>query len=255
MPACTTPELWPVWCAASRSSFSSTTTSVPGRRRTTSRAIATPRMPPPTTPTRCSPMVETLVPRRGRRQATPAFIPQWGDARPPRPRRPGPARGPGRARRRAGGALLEVAGPGRAVGQHHRLAGGARARRRRLHGAHRRPAGPGAAALADGTDHRRGVGAPLPAPQPRRRARAPRRPAARGAGTAPAAAAAHATLTRGQGAAAQGEEGARLDQGPPRPGAGPGPDGPQKPTRRLSPAAARRTTSPFAWAVSASSAW
>src|SRR5690242_21262788 len=62
MPACTTPELWPVWCAASRSSFSSTTTSVPGRRRTTSRAMATPRMPPPTTPTRCSPMGETLAP-------------------------------------------------------------------------------------------------------------------------------------------------------------------------------------------------
>ena len=94
-----------------------------------------------------------------------------------------------------------------------------------LHGAHRRPARPGAAALAVGTDHRRGVRAPLPAPQPRRRARAARRPAARGAGTAPAAAPAHPALPRGQGAAAQGEEGARLDQGPPRPGAGPGPAG------------------------------
>src|SRR5690606_37050235 len=51
MPACTTPELWPVWCTARRFSFSSTVTSVPGRRRPISRATASPRMPPPTTPT------------------------------------------------------------------------------------------------------------------------------------------------------------------------------------------------------------
>src|SRR6476469_2521233 len=56
MPAWTTPELWPVWWAATRYSFSSTTTRVPGRRRTSSRAIASPTMPPPTTPTVSSPM-------------------------------------------------------------------------------------------------------------------------------------------------------------------------------------------------------
>src|SRR5215213_9783831 len=53
MPACTTPELWPVWWAARRSSFSRTSTLVPGRRRVSSRATARPTMPPPITPTVC----------------------------------------------------------------------------------------------------------------------------------------------------------------------------------------------------------
>src|SRR5918994_747233 len=55
MPACTTPELWPVWWAARRSSFSRTSTFVPGRRRVSSRATARPTMPPPTTPIVCPP--------------------------------------------------------------------------------------------------------------------------------------------------------------------------------------------------------
>src|SRR6478735_3257158 len=51
MPACTTPELCPVWCWATRLSFSKTTTRVPGRRRTSSRPTASPMIPPPTMPT------------------------------------------------------------------------------------------------------------------------------------------------------------------------------------------------------------
>src|SRR4051794_6714800 len=49
MPACTTPELWPVCRDATRSAPSSTTTRNPGRRRCISRAHASPRMPAPTT--------------------------------------------------------------------------------------------------------------------------------------------------------------------------------------------------------------
>src|SRR5687768_1247039 len=50
MPACTTPELWPVWWAPTRGSFSQTVTVVSGRRRASSRATASPTMPAPTTP-------------------------------------------------------------------------------------------------------------------------------------------------------------------------------------------------------------
>ena len=54
MPAWTTPLLWPVWCWASSGSRSSTTTLAPGRRRFSSQATASPRMPPPTTAMSCS---------------------------------------------------------------------------------------------------------------------------------------------------------------------------------------------------------
>ena len=166
---------------------------------------------------------------RGRRQATPAFIPQWADARPPRPRRPGPARGPGRARRRAGGALLEVAGSGRAVGQHHRLAGRARAPTspastaltvaQRARALRRWPTGRITVAASEHrSQHRNRVAARERLADLLREALAPPPPPRRPT----------PTLTRGQGAAAQGEEGARLDQGPPRPGAGPGIDAPSE---------------------------
>src|SRR5918993_1456009 len=50
MPACTTPELWLVWWAPTRGSFSQTTTEPSGRREASSRATARPTMPAPTTP-------------------------------------------------------------------------------------------------------------------------------------------------------------------------------------------------------------
>src|SRR5687767_12480084 len=62
MPAWTTPELWPLWCRASASSCSRTTTRVPGRRRRTSRPTASPRIPPPTMPTVSVPIC--LPPRK-----------------------------------------------------------------------------------------------------------------------------------------------------------------------------------------------
>src|SRR5687768_11667077 len=65
MPACTTPELCPVWWAATRSSFSSTTTRLPGRRRVSSRAIASPTMPAPTTPITSSAMGVGISPAPG----------------------------------------------------------------------------------------------------------------------------------------------------------------------------------------------
>ena len=49
MPEWMTPLLWPLWCEASWLSFSSTTTRVPGRLRTTARAVARPTIPPPAT--------------------------------------------------------------------------------------------------------------------------------------------------------------------------------------------------------------
>src|SRR6185436_16985842 len=49
MPAWTTPLLWPVWCCASSPSPSSTTRLSAGRRSPSSRATASPRIPPPTT--------------------------------------------------------------------------------------------------------------------------------------------------------------------------------------------------------------
>src|SRR3954451_9154018 len=48
MPACTTPELWPVWWAPTRSSRSTTRTVRSGSRSSASRATARPRMPAPT---------------------------------------------------------------------------------------------------------------------------------------------------------------------------------------------------------------
>src|SRR3954453_3551492 len=79
MPACTTPELWPVWCAPTRSSRSSTVTSSPGRRRRSSRAVARPRRPAPTT-TRSDVLLALM-----------------GPSCRPRPRRSTPTRGcPGR---------------------------------------------------------------------------------------------------------------------------------------------------------------
>src|SRR4051812_669646 len=49
MPAWITPLVWPVWCAARRCSRSRTHSFAIGRRRSSSRATARPRMPPPTT--------------------------------------------------------------------------------------------------------------------------------------------------------------------------------------------------------------
>src|SRR5712691_1430373 len=46
-----TPLLCPVWWAATRASFSSTSTRREGARRTSSRAVARPRIPAPTTTT------------------------------------------------------------------------------------------------------------------------------------------------------------------------------------------------------------
>src|SRR4051812_40758008 len=51
MPPWMTPELWPVWWAATSPSCSTTTRSSPGRRATSSRATVRPRMPAPTTTT------------------------------------------------------------------------------------------------------------------------------------------------------------------------------------------------------------
>src|SRR5688572_5129744 len=49
MPAWTTPELRPVWCTPTRSSFSRTSRCAAGWRAASSRATARPTMPPPTT--------------------------------------------------------------------------------------------------------------------------------------------------------------------------------------------------------------
>src|SRR5919202_4854195 len=49
MPACTTPLLWPLWWAATSASRSNTATRRPGRRERSSRAVARPTMPAPTT--------------------------------------------------------------------------------------------------------------------------------------------------------------------------------------------------------------
>src|SRR3954452_23524389 len=49
MPACTTPELWPVWWVASSGSRSRTVSLRPLWRRSSSRERASPRMPPPMT--------------------------------------------------------------------------------------------------------------------------------------------------------------------------------------------------------------
>src|SRR4051812_23647892 len=51
MPACTTPELWPVWWVPISASRSSTTIRRRGSRRPSSRATARPRIPAPTTTT------------------------------------------------------------------------------------------------------------------------------------------------------------------------------------------------------------
>lgn len=47
MPACTTPLLWPVWCWPIASSFSNTARRNEGYRSSTSRAVASPMIPPP----------------------------------------------------------------------------------------------------------------------------------------------------------------------------------------------------------------
>src|SRR5215211_2640746 len=68
MPACTTPELWPVWWTPTRSSRSSTRTPRSASRSSSSRATASPRMPAPTT-ARSQRGVESLAPKtpaRGR---------------------------------------------------------------------------------------------------------------------------------------------------------------------------------------------
>ena len=70
MPACTTPELWPVWCAARRSSFSNTVIEAPGRRRASSRPIANPTIPPPTMPIVCSGTALLLHQRSGQGAAS-----------------------------------------------------------------------------------------------------------------------------------------------------------------------------------------
>src|SRR5947209_17006605 len=49
MPECRTPELCPLWWAATWDSFSRTATRRPGNRRTNWYAVASPTMPPPTT--------------------------------------------------------------------------------------------------------------------------------------------------------------------------------------------------------------
>src|SRR5690349_219291 len=46
-----TPELRPLWCAASVASFSTRVSDRPGRAWSTARAVASPMMPPPTTST------------------------------------------------------------------------------------------------------------------------------------------------------------------------------------------------------------
>src|SRR4051795_10691367 len=51
MPACRTPELWPVWWKPATASRSSTLTLLPGARASSSRATARPTMPAPTTTT------------------------------------------------------------------------------------------------------------------------------------------------------------------------------------------------------------
>src|SRR4051794_11577987 len=51
MPEWRTPELWPVWWAATDRSFSTTVTVEPGRAASTARAVARPTMPPPMTTT------------------------------------------------------------------------------------------------------------------------------------------------------------------------------------------------------------
>src|SRR4051812_23495845 len=61
MPACTTPELCPVWWTATRLSFSTTTTRAPGRRLVSSRPIARPTMPAPMIPIVSSLILGTLV--------------------------------------------------------------------------------------------------------------------------------------------------------------------------------------------------
>ncbi len=49
MPACTTPELWPVWWVATAASFSKTTTGTP--LAVSCLATASPTIPAPTMPT------------------------------------------------------------------------------------------------------------------------------------------------------------------------------------------------------------
>src|SRR5437667_4321 len=70
MPEWTTPELWPVWWVAISVSFSSTARRSPGRSCSRRRAVASPRMPAPTTTTSYAldpftPPVSTIARREG----------------------------------------------------------------------------------------------------------------------------------------------------------------------------------------------
>src|SRR4051794_15266054 len=61
MPAWITPLLRPVWCRPTSCSFSSTQTLSPGRRISSSRATASPRMPAPTTARSQSPEASVVA--------------------------------------------------------------------------------------------------------------------------------------------------------------------------------------------------
>src|ERR1700722_3673462 len=63
MPACTTPELCPVWCAATSGSFSSTTTGTPAPA--SRRATASPTMPAPMIPTGAASVTSFLASANG----------------------------------------------------------------------------------------------------------------------------------------------------------------------------------------------
>src|SRR3954452_6344375 len=64
MPACATPELRPVWCSAGSDSRSRTTTRNDGRRRWSSRGVASPTIPAPTTTTSAAPGGPSVMPAR-----------------------------------------------------------------------------------------------------------------------------------------------------------------------------------------------
>src|SRR5215218_422299 len=102
MPACATPELWPVWCMAGRGSRSSTTTLRPARRRASSRATARPRMPAPTTAKSASATAPAYAARgrAGRLPGMPAYVLA-------RQRVPDPDADALRRYREASGALVE----------------------------------------------------------------------------------------------------------------------------------------------------
>ena len=91
MPAWMTPLEWPLWWTASPSSRSRTTTSESGWRRFSSRAVAIPTIPPPTTQTSQLGGGEPVIPSTVCRLRPPALVQSWrGRAEPqvaPQPRR------------------------------------------------------------------------------------------------------------------------------------------------------------------------